>query len=367
MGFAAPLALLGLLLLALPVAIHLRPRRAGRAVRVGSVRHLAGAPPPKRSGRRITEPVLLAVRLAVLGLLALVAAGPYLARGVAAAGRKVALVAIPAGESGPGRRILDSLVAAGFEPRAINARADAWQAMRSADASLPPGSAIALVAPERVRAGGARPALASDVSVHLVSSGDAPSSAAAPLVPARRRVRIAAAPARHADARLVTAALRAIAAGRGDTLELTESAGDWLVWLPDSAGQRPADTVRGSANLLTDGGPPDGPPFAVTRLGGALAFTFAGRLSADSAELALTGALPELIARVWPDPPAAGDPTLRRVPASQLLPERAASRRPGGARLPVGAPLLVAAALLFLAERWMAHRPLRSGTAPAAR
>ena len=368
MGFAAPLALLGLFLLALPVAIHLRPRRTRQSVRVGSVRHLAGAPPPKRSGRRITEPALLAVRLAVLALLALVAAGPYLARGAAAPTRKVALVATPADESGPARRILDSLAAAGFELRALEPRADVWQAMRSLDVTLPPGSAIALVAPERVRAGGVRPVLASEPSVHLVPSSPAAVAPAALPVPVRRRVRIEASPARSADARLVTAALRAIAAGRDDTLEITGSAGDWLVWLPDSAGQPPPDTVRGSAHLLTDGGPAGGPEIAVRRLGAALAFTFSGRLSADSAELALTGALPELIARVWPDPPAVGgDPALRRISASQLLPERATSRRAHEARLPIGAPLLAAAALLFLGERWMAHRPIRSGTSPAAR
>ncbi len=369
MGFAAPLALLGLCLLALPVAIHLRPRRTRQVIRVGSVRHLAGAPPPKRSGRRITEPALLAVRLAILGLLALVAAGPYLARGVAAPGRKVALVATPAGEPGPARRILDSLAAAGYELRPLDPRADVWQAMRRVDVTLPPGSAIALVAPERVRASGVRPALASEASVHLMprSPAAAPADAALP-VPVRRRVRVEASPARGADARLVTAALRAIAAGRGDTLELTASAADWLVWLPDSAGHPPPDSVRGSAHLLTDGGPAGGPEVAITRLGDALAFAFSGRLSADSTELALTGALPELIARVWPDPPAVGgDPTLRRIPASQLLPERAASRRSREPRLPVGAPLLAAAALLFLAERWMAHRPIRSGSTPAAR
>ena len=377
MGFAVPLALLGLALLAVPLAIHLRPQRTRQVVRVGSVRHLGGAAPPARAGLRLTEPVLLALRLAVVALPMLALAGPFLRRPGGEAGRKVALVAAAAADSAAAvlvRRTADSLVQEGFARRELDPRADVWQALRAADASLPPGSEIALVSSGRVRAAGVRPALASDVSVHLapgVRGAQVPTVASA----ARRSVTIAAAPARNLDARLVAAAFRAIAAERGDSLELAmrstadttprpaSRAGDWLVWLPDSSSAPlPPARLLGNATLLTDGDPVPVPGrIHVRRDAGALTVTLAGRFAADSAGLMLTGALPELLAGIWPDPAArfAADTSLHAITASQLQPDRA-SPRPRGARAPLSHWLLAAAALLFLAERWMSHRGLRA-------
>lgn len=374
MGFAVPLALLGLMLLAVPLAIHLRPQRTRQVVRVGSVRHLAGASPPSKSGLRLTEPVLLALRLAVVALPVLALAGPFLRRSSVKAGRKVALVAAPAADTASAalvRRIADSLVHAGFALRQLDPRADVWQALRAADASLPPGSEIALVSSGRVRVAGVRPALASDVSIHLVpGTPGAPARSAAGML--RRSVTIAAAPARDLDARLVAAAFRAIAAERGDSLELARrstadttprpayAADEWLVWLPDSASDPlPPARVRRNAALLTDGAPAPVPGrIRVRRDAGAVTVTLAGRFAADSTELMLTGALPELLAGIWPDPAArlAADTSLHAITASQLQPDRMAPPRSRGAPGPIDAWLLVAAALLFLAERWMSHR-----------
>lgn len=388
MGFAVPLALLGLVLLALPLAIHLRPQRTRQVVRVGSVRHLASASPPSRTGLRLTEPVLLALRLAVLALLVLALAEPFLGRMRPAAGRTVALVAAPAMEAGsaapatdtspaaPVRRIADSLEREGFTLRQLDPLADAWQALRAADASLPPGSEIALVASGRVRAAGVRPALASAVSIHLAPAPAATPPARAASETVRRGVTIASAPARNRDARLLAAAFRALAAERGDSLDLTmrstadtaprpaAGAEEWLVWLPDlTSPPLPPARVRASARLLTEGAPGPGPgTLGVRRDAGALTFTLAGRFAADSAELMLTGALPELLAGIWPDPAArfAADTSLRVVTASQLQPDRATPQRSRGTRAPLGPWLLAAATLLFLAERWMSHRGLRA-------
>jgi len=376
MGLAVPLALVGLVLLAVPLVIHLRPQRTRQVVRVGSVRHLAGASPPSRSGLRLTEPVLLALRLAVVALSVLALAGPFLRRPSGVAGRKVGLVAVfDTASAARTRRIADSLEREGFALRALDARADVWQALRAADASLPPGSEIALVVPGRVRAAGVRPALGSDVSIHLVPGSSATTAALAPGA-ARRSVTIAAAPARDLDARLVALAFRAIAAERGDSLELTmrstadttprpaPSADDWLVWLPDSvSGPLPPAGVRGDALLLIEG-PPSSVPglIRVRRDSVALAVTYAGRFSVDSTDLMLTGALPELLAGIWPDPAAryAADTSLHAVTAGQLQPDREAPAHSRGARTPIGAWLLAAAALLFVAERWMSHRGLRA-------
>ena len=381
MGFAVPLALLGLLLLAVPLAIHLRPQRTRQVLRVGSVRHLEGAAPPSRSGRRLTEPALLALRLAVVALPVLALAGPFLRRPGAPAGRKLALVAAAAADTAaaaPVRRLADSLERAGFALRQLDPGADVWQALRVADAALPPGSELALVASGRVRAAGVRPALASAVSILL-----APATNAAPAAPSTsaagavlRRVAIASAPARVRDARLVAAAFRAIASGRGDSLELTmRSAADtsprpagggdeWLVWLPDSTSPLlPPPHVRGHAILLTDGATAPAPgAIQVRRDTTELVFTLAGRFAADSADLMLTGALPELLAGIWPDPAAhfAADTSRHAISASQLQPERAAPARARGVRAPFAAWLLAATALSFLAERWMSHRWARA-------
>ena len=394
MGFAVPLALLGLLLLALPLAIHLRPQRTRQVLRVGSVRHLASASPPSRTGLRLTEPVLLALRLAAVALLVLALAAPFLRRTGPPAGRRVALVAAPATEAGsaaPVRRVADSLEREGFTLRQLDPLADTWQALRAADASLPPGSEIALVVSGRVRAAGVRPALASAVSIHLVPGAPGtpfgaersrkPAPAAMPpargaSAAVRRSVTIASAPARIRDARLLAAAFRAVAAERGDSLDLTmrstadtaprpaDGAEEWLVWLADSTSPPlPSARVRASAHLLTEGAPGPGPgTIGVRRDAGALTFTLAGRFASDSAELMLTGALPELLAGIWPEPAArfAADTSLHVVAASQLRPDHAAPQRSRGTRAPLGAWLLAAATLLFLAERWVSHRGLRA-------
>ncbi len=377
MGFAAPLALFALALLAIPLAIHLRPRRIRRLLRVGSIRHLAGAAVPRRTGVQLTERSLLAVRLAIVGLLALALAGPFLVGSRAAPPRKIALVAVPLARAPAGtvaRRIVDSLRRDDVTILELDSSAEVWGEIRAADASLPPGSSIALVWPERARVGGTRPTVSASVSVHLVPTAPdsavggrpAPASArdSAP-APARHRVTIVAAPSRGADARFLAAAFRAIAAQRGDSLELAMTAARshggprWLVWLPDSTTDSlPPDELHGGGYVLTDGGAPGGPPLAAARHTGALTFTFGGRFSADSTALMLTGALPELLATIWPDPLAgfAADTSPRRVSASQLLPDRAQPQRSGGSRIPLSSPLIAAAALLFLAERWMAHR-----------
>jgi len=372
MGFAAPLALLALALLVVPLAIHLRPRRSRPPLRVGSVRHLAGAVPPRRAGVRVTERALLAARLAIVAVLVLALAAPFVPGGRPEAPARVALVVQPFAAASPGtpaRRLTDSLVSAGFAVRAVGRSADVWREIRNADAALPPGSEIALVAPERVRVSGARPAISAAVSVFLFPHvSDSASTRRVGPAPRSRTVAIVAAPGRRADARYVAAAFRAIAEVRGDTLSLAvdtsgtpagRGAGEWVVALPDSTALAPGRDALGRGTvLLTDGGAPGGAPFALGYAAGVLTYTLRGRFSADSAGLVLTGALPDLIATIWPDPLAAivPDSAPARIAASQLVPDPAPAGRPAGARAPLATPLVAAAALLFLAERWMAHR-----------
>lgn len=78
MLFLAPLTLLGLLLVALPVLIHLLSRRRGRRLDFPSLAFLRETPSFKLSPRRIRDPLLLALRAAAIILLVLGLARPFL-------------------------------------------------------------------------------------------------------------------------------------------------------------------------------------------------------------------------------------------------------------------------------------------------
>jgi Aerotolerance regulator N-terminal/von Willebrand factor type A domain len=80
MLFLAPLTLIGLLLVALPVVIHLLARRRARRLDFPSLQFLRETPSFKLSPRRIREPLLLALRAAAIILLVLGLARPLLTR-----------------------------------------------------------------------------------------------------------------------------------------------------------------------------------------------------------------------------------------------------------------------------------------------
>ncbi|HKC64539.1 MAG TPA: BatA domain-containing protein, partial [Pyrinomonadaceae bacterium] len=78
MSFLSPLTLLGLLLVALPVAIHLLVRRRARRLDFPSLRFLRETPSFKLHPRRIRQPLLLALRSAAIILLIMGLARPLL-------------------------------------------------------------------------------------------------------------------------------------------------------------------------------------------------------------------------------------------------------------------------------------------------
>ena len=80
MIWLSPLWLAALAALAIPILIHLRRRRIGRRIQVGSVRHLAGAAMPRRRRLRLRDPWLLALRCAILALVAFALAAPAIRR-----------------------------------------------------------------------------------------------------------------------------------------------------------------------------------------------------------------------------------------------------------------------------------------------
>jgi hypothetical protein len=81
MAFLAPITLLGLLLVSLPVLIHLLVRRRGRRLDFPSLRFLRETPSFKLYPRRIRQPLLLALRAAAIILLVMGMARPLLTSG----------------------------------------------------------------------------------------------------------------------------------------------------------------------------------------------------------------------------------------------------------------------------------------------
>lgn len=153
MSLLAPFALWGLLALALPVALHLRRRRVGRTVQVGSVRHLESLPTAERRGLRLREPWLLLLRSAIIALLVLLLAGPMLDRPMRQ-GRAVVLV-----DSAASSALIDSLGqgAALFVERID----EPWRRVAELDDSLPESLPLIVVASnDGARYTGPRPTVA---------------------------------------------------------------------------------------------------------------------------------------------------------------------------------------------------------------
>lgn len=91
--FSAPLWLLGLIALAIPLILHLWSRRPRNVIRVGTLKHVELTADARSWSARLTEPLLLAVRLALLITLIFALAGLRLpARRSAGSGGSLVLV-----------------------------------------------------------------------------------------------------------------------------------------------------------------------------------------------------------------------------------------------------------------------------------
>src|SRR5215207_9376029 len=85
MGFVAPLVLVGLAALAVPVLIHLIQRERKRVVEFPSLMFLRRIPYQSVRRRRIRDWALLAMRLAALALIIMAFARPFFRRDALAA------------------------------------------------------------------------------------------------------------------------------------------------------------------------------------------------------------------------------------------------------------------------------------------
>jgi VWA domain-containing protein/aerotolerance regulator-like protein len=104
-SFLSPLFLIGAAAAAIPIAIHLFYRRAEPVIEFAAMRYLRQARVEHARRRRLRELLLLALRVAALGLLAWAFARPYVSGAVAAlsGGATIVLVDTSASMSGPGQ------------------------------------------------------------------------------------------------------------------------------------------------------------------------------------------------------------------------------------------------------------------------
>ncbi len=261
----SPAGLWALAALALPVAIHLW-RRPPRTVRLGSLRFLETLP-RRLHDLRWRERALLAARLGLLALLALLVAGPrWQARPPRGPQHWVLLdpTALPAEGSLKRAGSETRWLAPGFPTTSgtppVQAAPDLWSLLREADAELPAGSVLTVFSPGRLAAlRGTRPAWRHCRVEWVQTPGTPPVNTPghdhAPLPPVR--VGIFHDPERAADARFVEAALRAAAQISGRAVEIQDGAdirnppsGQWLVWL--SAKPVPAGWTDHGANVLRE-------------------------------------------------------------------------------------------------------------------
>jgi aerotolerance regulator-like protein len=192
--FNAPLWLYALATLAIPLALHLWSRRPRRVIRVGSLRHVADLAEARSWSARLTEPLLLLLRLGMLASVVLALAGPRIGAG-RLGGRLSHLVLVEPDlladsaliRSDP---LLDSLARSRVTVRLLTADLPRWQLdgwrsgygmevphpqsetlwnmLLSADALVSPGGSILVIARPRVATlGGRRPALHAAVSWHI--------------------------------------------------------------------------------------------------------------------------------------------------------------------------------------------------------
>ena len=105
LSFLSPLFLVGALAAAVPIVLHLLKRAPEPRVRFGAVQLLRRASIERTEKRSVRELLLLALRVAALGLLALAFARPFFASGSAAGSGSATIVALDTSYSmsAPGR------------------------------------------------------------------------------------------------------------------------------------------------------------------------------------------------------------------------------------------------------------------------
>ncbi len=367
LAFAAPLALAAVAVIAIPVAIHIVRRAEQRETPFAALRFLRAVGMPRRR-LRIAERALLALRAALLAVLALWLAEPHLARAPAIA-RVVAVAPGVAPEAAraaaridattdarwlaPGFPALDTVPPVASQPLA--------SLLRELDATLPPGASLDVVVPDVVEGlDGARPVLTRAVAWHVASGMSTRGEVALP-PPATLALRTDDAIAR----RYVEAVVAAWNTGDAPRVTLVElgpqlapaDETSWLLVLGASLPEAARTWVEAGGTALVAPDPSsDGEIVATDDAGGALLRERrAGRgrvlaLARDFTPRALPALADPSFAetlRAWLEPD--GAPV--DVAGAEALEPVVGSIPPEPARTPLGPWLVLAAAVLAALER----------------
>lgn len=385
-GLLLPAALAALAALLLPLLIHLARREDERPVVFAALRWLAPRARPRRR-LRFEDRRLLAVRLLLIVLIALLLARPVLPHGETAGTWVVALpglgaeaLAADAPPDAERRWLAPGFPAIEDGRAAPPTRAPATSLLRELDMQMPAGAALVVLVPSRLDGVDAeRPRLSRPVDWRVVEaptaaagagSGD---SAAAP--PPRLRI---VAPGPDAGARYlqaVEAAWRSQDAAvrpsgkAGIHPEPTEPL-EVRAWL--AAGPLPADAsawvAAGGTALLAhhtrlpalEGAPvlwrdDDGRPLLRgTPLGAGRALQWTRPLRPDAMPGLLDAGFPQRLHEVLLPPPVPG-----RVAAAGHAPLHAEGRAWPRAQRSLAPWLALVIGLVFVLERWLASAPRR--------
>lgn len=364
--FATPIWLAALAALAIPLLLHLWSRRPRQVVRVGTLRHLGDLPAARARSARLSDPLLLLLRLLILAAIVLGLAGPKLRGGSAGLPSRLVLVD-PAllGDSS-----LDSLAGTtvhlltpgipvvrltrGMPPDSSQALLT-WDALASADQLVAVDGTIDVYARPRLASlGERRPAIRAAVRWHAPTPGT-------------RRTWIA-------DlSRLTGDSIQAII-GDGDATSIgyRRFRTTDLNALPLRASAPPREPTEQRLSLRVSASPREpATPSQATRLNAGIRAvsaelgqhtTFVAEpANADTtlsfpAGLVESDALADSLLARWPWRPAARDPhDPREVSLAEAVPQAALSRGEM-AETPRTRELLLLAALLLIVERWLAGR-----------
>ena len=387
-GLLLPAGLLALLALSIPLLLHLTRRTEQRATVFAALRWLQTSERPRRQVR-FDELPLLALRLLLLALLAMLLAQPVLS-GLPGARHWVAVA--PGIDRAEARAVLDlpdaewRWLAPGFPAldRETPARLQSTSSLlRELDAALPDAAALTVIVPRRIDGlDGERPALHRAVDWRIVDTQEAPANATpkTPVVlavrygqaddPALPYLRAVAAAWRVAPA---TAAARPVRVTSGPSSEPLEAQVAWLVWLVPGAlppEVRAWIAAGGTALLGVASQAPEAAEGKALWRDTRGEVIVRGRAWGNGRVMQLTreltpATLPELLDPGFPD-------RLRTLFDPPQPPQSAFAAtqapRPGGPALPpVPQPLqpwlAVLVALLFVAERWLATSSRRRRSA----
>jgi hypothetical protein len=368
--FSAPLWLLALAALVIPLALHLWSRRPRQVLRVGTLRHLGDLPQARARSARLSDPLLLLLRLLILATVIVGLAGPRLGGNGMGLPARLTLVS-PELLGDPALDSLDGttvhLIAAGLPERRLTkgmapdsgAAIPLWDALKAADQLVAPGGVIDLYTRPRLASlGQSRPAIRAAVRWHAPAAGT-------------RRQWVA-------DlSRLPGDSIQAIL-GDGDATSITyqrirTTALNALPVRPSTPPREP-ELRRLALRASASPGEPVTPSQA-TRLNAATRAateelgqrtTFVAEpANADTtltlpASLIASDALADSLLERWPWKPLAADSLdPREVSTAEATPRAALPGHDRGDS-PKTRELLILAALLLFVERWLSSRTRRS-------